>query len=212
METRDQILAAALEVYAQHGFRGATTRRIAHAAGVNEVTVFRHFGSKDALLAEAITDAASQSPSAPLPDEPGDVPRELTMWAQAQIGNLRERSGVIRTCMGELDERPELASSAAIAPRTSFAELATYLRRLRERGMITRDHDVHAAAAMLMGALFADATSRPLLPEIFPPASDAARVYVRLLLRALGVPDQRGSAESAQPAPAPPSVPDATGA
>src|ERR671934_42193 len=49
-EIRHRILAAAARVYAQYGFRGATTRLIATAAGVNEVTLFRTFGSKAQLL------------------------------------------------------------------------------------------------------------------------------------------------------------------
>ena len=40
MEARDQLLQAALKVYAESGTRGATTRRIAQEAGVNEVTLF----------------------------------------------------------------------------------------------------------------------------------------------------------------------------
>ena len=50
MDTRETILHAAARVFSQHGFRGSTTRRIADAASVNEVTIFRYFGSKAALL------------------------------------------------------------------------------------------------------------------------------------------------------------------
>ena len=57
MTVRDQLLAAAARLYAEAGYRGATTRRIAVKAGVNEITLFRHFGSKDALIREAITRA-----------------------------------------------------------------------------------------------------------------------------------------------------------
>ena len=53
MDIRDRILEAAKKVYAQHGFRGATTRLIAIEAGVNEVTLFRQFKSKTALINEA---------------------------------------------------------------------------------------------------------------------------------------------------------------
>ena len=52
--TRDQLLAAAARLYGEHGYRGTTTRRIAEEAGVNEVTLFRLFGNKTALLEEAI--------------------------------------------------------------------------------------------------------------------------------------------------------------
>src|SRR5581483_2638072 len=49
-ETRERILTAAREVIAKKGKRGATTREIADVAGVNEATIFRHFGTKEALI------------------------------------------------------------------------------------------------------------------------------------------------------------------
>jgi AcrR family transcriptional regulator len=41
--TKKRILAAAELVFSRDGFQGATTREIARQAGVNEVTLFRHF-------------------------------------------------------------------------------------------------------------------------------------------------------------------------
>ena len=54
MDVREQLLEAAVKVFAIAGFRGATTRRIAQEAGVNEVTLFRQFGSKEGLILEAV--------------------------------------------------------------------------------------------------------------------------------------------------------------
>jgi AcrR family transcriptional regulator len=48
---REQILDAAIRLFAQKGFRGTTTKEIALAAGVNEVTIFRHFANKYGLYA-----------------------------------------------------------------------------------------------------------------------------------------------------------------
>ena len=48
-ERREQILAAAVSLFATHGFSGTTTKEIAKAAGVSEAMVFRHFANKDAL-------------------------------------------------------------------------------------------------------------------------------------------------------------------
>jgi AcrR family transcriptional regulator len=52
--TRRKILAAAMEVFAEHGYRGAVTRVIAARAGVAEKTLFAHYGSKAALFAAAM--------------------------------------------------------------------------------------------------------------------------------------------------------------
>src|SRR5688572_460094 len=53
-DTRDRLLDVTATIFAEAGYHGTTTRRIAQEADVNEVTIFRHFGSKDALIREAL--------------------------------------------------------------------------------------------------------------------------------------------------------------
>ena len=48
--TRERLLAAALELFARKGFDATTVAEIAAAAGVTQMTFFRHFGTKEALL------------------------------------------------------------------------------------------------------------------------------------------------------------------
>src|SRR5215203_2333552 len=62
MDNRDRILDAAKKIYAQYGFRGATTRLIAIEADVNEVTLFRTFGSKAALFEALMQTHVATSP------------------------------------------------------------------------------------------------------------------------------------------------------
>ena len=50
-ERRSQILAVAVSLFSQRGFRGTTTKEIAQAAGVSEAMVFRHFATKEELYA-----------------------------------------------------------------------------------------------------------------------------------------------------------------
>ena len=53
-----QILEAALAVIVKQGYAGATTREIAATAGINEVTLFRRFGSKQKLLTAVVEQEA----------------------------------------------------------------------------------------------------------------------------------------------------------
>ena len=60
-EIRQQILKTAIRLFAQKGFRGTTTREIALAAGVNEVTIFRHFASKQELYTAILEIKSSEA-------------------------------------------------------------------------------------------------------------------------------------------------------
>jgi AcrR family transcriptional regulator len=52
---RDQILAAAAELFARHGFHGVGIDEIGAAVGVSGPALYRHFRSKDAMLGEMLT-------------------------------------------------------------------------------------------------------------------------------------------------------------
>ena len=188
MNRRNEILAAAAEVFAQHGFRGSTTRRIAEAAGVNEITIFRQFGSKEALISEAMKHMTDSAGLASLPEIPSDPERELTEWSQSFIKHLRLRSSIIRKTMSEIEERPEMSECASSVPIEASNELCKYLVALKRQGRTSGKFDPITAAAMLMGAIFSDAMGRGMMPDVFPqPEEKAAHMYTVLLLRALGV-------------------------
>lgn len=194
--SREKLIEAAARVYATAGFRGATTRRIAEEAGVNEVTIFRLFGSKAALIDAAIQHQAAVLPSetATLPEVPQQPAAELTAWCQAQLEMLRERRSFIRQEMGELSERPPVEPCASRALNPLAVELKGYIRRLHEEGFVEgesgcrggRDEELHAAGAMLLAALFGDVMGRDMMPEMYPqPPDRAAALYVGLFLRAI---------------------------
>ena len=186
--SRMKILAAAQRVYAEHGFRGATTRRIAEMAGVNEVTLFRIFGGKDALLEEAVRPNATRREVAVLTSEPADPEAELSAWVSAQLTFLRERRSLIRKAMSEIEERPQFVACIREGPECAHRALSDYLAALVDRGWVDHSPDFSAAIAMLMGAVFGDAMGREMIPENYPsPIEHAAGAYARLFLRAIGV-------------------------
>jgi AcrR family transcriptional regulator len=52
---REQILAAAAELFARHGFHGVGIDDIGSAVGISGPALYRHFRSKDAMLGEMLT-------------------------------------------------------------------------------------------------------------------------------------------------------------
>ena len=209
-QSRDRLIEAAARVYASCGFRGATTRRIAEEAGVNEVTIFRLFGSKAVLIDEAVRQAGAPAPDGPrLPDVPADPPAELTAWCGLLLDDLRARRGLIRQMMCDVEEKPDMAPCLGRAAGTVGPELKRYMRALYEHGFVEaegtrerraatsvgddangcpggRNEEAHAAGAMLLAALFGDAMGRDVTPELYPqPAERAPALYVGLFLRAI---------------------------
>lgn len=186
MDTRTELLKAAAAVFAQHGSRGSTTRRIAEAAGVNEVTLFRYFGSKEALLQEAIANSAEEASAITLPETPVDPEAELTEWCGIVMERLRAKRSIIRQCMSEIEEKPEMITTAVSTPVRASQDLAAYLRKLKSEGRADGELDVLAAVSMMLGAIFHDAMGREMMPQVFPALSKAPRLYSRLLLAAIG--------------------------
>jgi len=54
MSRKEKILKAALSLFAEKGYAEVSTKEISSEAGVSEALIFRHFGSKEALLAHII--------------------------------------------------------------------------------------------------------------------------------------------------------------
>lgn len=188
MVSRQKLLEAAAKVFAESGFRGATTRRIAEVAGVNEVTLFRLFGSKSQLMAESFE---CQHPmlGVSLPDEPGDPEMELEAWAMAHLDAMRQMRVMIRKTMAELEEHPELTQFVCEAKTPHHQRLVAYATRLRQPATSAEREAVRTACTMLSSSIFADAMGRDLVPGAYPsPASSAARKYVQAFLSLLGVP------------------------
>lgn len=197
MEIRKRLLQATLQVFAETGYRGATTRRIAQQAGVNEVTLFRQFGSKEQLIQEALQCAGRVSEGAALPNTPMDPRQELTEFCLAHARHFSEGRALIRKVLGEIEEHPDMVPFVTRSPVECRGSLIDYLARLRQQGFARADFDPCTAAAMLMGAIFADAMVR----EVMPPANgasteDMVRGFVDLFLRMIGVAEE-GSLSSA---------------
>jgi AcrR family transcriptional regulator len=187
--SRQKLLEAAMRVFAESGFRGATTRRIAEAAGVNEVTLFRQFKSKTALINEAAELYARRRSEEALPQQPVSPLRELSEWCTAHLLLLQESRDLIRKCMAEVDDHPNMAGCVRQGPDVVHKQLLDYTARLvRQQRLALSNDDMRVACIMLQGSMFADAMGRDLMPDLFPrPTARAGAEYARAFLRMLGI-------------------------
>lgn len=186
-ETRERILRAAAKVFTEKGYAGATTRAIAAEAGVNEVTLFRRFGSKKNLL------LAMMEQSSPLPGLESALHEQLTgdyrqdlikLGSHFLATMMRNRRSVLMTlCTAE--RLPEVREVTAQVPLRQRQVVGGYLRRQMEQGVV-RDMDPEMAAQAFLGMLFAYSINHGLLagtPSASVPLEAVVTQFVDIFVR-----------------------------
>lgn len=155
-ETRQRILSAASQLMAQKGIKGATTRQISELAGVNEVTIFRHFTNKKGIVVELLTEMM-------------DVRKPLEQCLQGDITHIREmliefgrvyyqllvdRKELIMICVMEADNHPEVGKLFSNLPLIAIEMLDNKLKSFQDQGHISPHLQTWAMAAMFIATFF----------------------------------------------------------
>jgi AcrR family transcriptional regulator len=100
---------AALKVLAERGYAGATTRRIADAAGVNEVTLFRRFGDKRQLILAAIHADIDRFANVGL-TATGDLQADLIRVVEYYSDIYQHRDGLVGILLVEGSRNADVAA------------------------------------------------------------------------------------------------------
>jgi AcrR family transcriptional regulator len=101
---RQLLISAAARVFARDGLEGATTRAISREAGLNEVTLFRNFGTKEHLI-EAVVGSAFGGPRKSPAAQPAaglGLRADLASFARRYEALLQENLPLVRTMIGEI--------------------------------------------------------------------------------------------------------------
>lgn len=157
--TADALLDAALWSLGERGLRGATTRGIAERAGVNEVTLFRRFGSKSALIRAAI-ERQFEGLQAQSMRYTGDIEADLADLAREYRRALEVAGPAARVLLTEVASHPELAESVDVARRL-FGSIAELLARYQAEGLLRPE-----PAAALIPAFLGPIAMPLLLPDL----------------------------------------------
>ena len=156
--THERILDAAYRVCAERGLHGATTREIADEAGVNEVTLFRHFGNKEKLIAALFQRSVAAQVESLSDSEPdaNDLERDLRRYAIRFDEMLFNNEALIRTIIGEAKRHPEQARQVICESARPMKErLVAYLRGAQKAGAVRRDLVLEPAIDAFTGMLLA---------------------------------------------------------
>ncbi len=156
-ERRAAIVIAAIRLFSEKGFRGATTRELAGAMGVTEPVLYQHFETKRELYSAIIETRAQQidekgSELAVL-IEVGDDRRFFTRFAELLLDRYDESEGFMRLLLFSALERHELADMfyRSQAVRT-YEFVINYIRRRIDDGDF-RPVDAPAAARGFIGMI-----------------------------------------------------------
>jgi AcrR family transcriptional regulator len=155
--TKEQLLRATLKLISEKGYLGATTREIAQEAGVTELTLFRHFGSKEKLFEELLKTYTYLPTLKELIPELGGLSCEqaLTLLATRFLLSLKERKPMIKIMYSEGTSYPEKIK----AVYNNFidemrATLAEYFATLQQQGVFKKNISPEMAAKIFLWILF----------------------------------------------------------
>jgi len=154
-ETREYMIKAAQTIFSEKGYEAATTREIAIRANVNEITLFRHFGTKSGLLQECINRFASAASLTSELDEEllGDLQHDLEYLARTYLTSAMKRIEHLRLCIMEAPRNPELACIFSQIPIRLSSHLEEYLLGQYEKGAIPKSN-FELSSQVFYGSLF----------------------------------------------------------
>jgi AcrR family transcriptional regulator len=154
--TRATVLGAAIDLLAERGYSGFSVEGVVERTGVAKTTLYRHWPTRNDLLAAAIAklDGAGLDGAGPLPDT-GSVRQDLLDLQALRVRAARTTQW--ERCMPALVEaaahHPELAEIVARLTGQILAQIETLLARGVERGELRQGLDPQLAASSLIGPI-----------------------------------------------------------
>ena len=188
-----EILAAALEVFAERGFQGARLEEVARRAGVSKGALYLYFETKADLFRAVVTDAVSPNIERVKAVASADLPLEqaarlaLPMLAR-QVVSDRRISGVVKLVIAESRNHPELASiwrETVVEP--GMALISRLIAAAQARGEV-RPGDPRLFAFGLMGPMVLSMVWRETFEPVGAEPIDAVKLaeqHVETVLRGM---------------------------
>lgn len=155
-DIKERLLESTLRLISEKGYLGATTREIAKVAGVTELTLFRHFGSKEKLFEDVLKRYTFLPKLREILPGLKRLPYEkaLKVLGAKFFETLKERKSLIRIMLSEINIYPEKIR-AVYSDLTDelIRTLAGYIKSLQKRKVL-RQFSSQMVARAFLGVIF----------------------------------------------------------
>ena len=169
-DRREQIIGAAMRVFAQKGFARATNRDIANEAGITTGLIYYYFKSKEDLLREALEERSPMQIMAQVTTEMLEQPPEtlLAIMLKRVLDVVEDEQfiSMIRILLPEM-----LHGEAEVAPiaLSLFQRLAAFLGKYLEaqitRGSVRSDLNVDMTTQVLISSMIGMVLRRQIMRD-----------------------------------------------
>jgi AcrR family transcriptional regulator len=145
-----KIFSTALDILISHGYEGATTQKIADFAGVNEVTLFRKYGSKAGLFEKVIEHQLSDTPLNKLAYT-GDLEADLLAIVEAYVETNETHGNIIPLLLIEMPRYPDLQESFN-TPWKNIQAIIKIIQKYQKQGHL-KNEPLLASLSALIGPI-----------------------------------------------------------
>lgn len=151
-QTRDRLLLSGLNLLAKKGYRGAVTREIALGAGVTEMTMYRHFHSKDELFAAAVIQNGELLLSL-VPEPSGDVEADLLLISTSMSKEISSNFMQLIRIIPEIEDHSEIKEQMAHVKDQLSAKILSLINHYQSQDATTGYKD-EMIFYMFLGPIF----------------------------------------------------------
>jgi AcrR family transcriptional regulator len=186
VNAEERILSAAMKVFAKEGYEGATTKKIANEAGVNEVTILRNFKTKKNLLEVVIDknqhEALETLDSIIIMEKHLDPIIGLETIGKRFMEFLEERMEFLIILMTEGRKNPEISPISNSVINKFFEHLSEYFTDQIEKGNIINQDPKMIAFAFVSYIFYGVLSEKLYKNQLLDDKDKALREFVNTFL------------------------------
>ena len=167
-DRREQIIDAAMQVFAQKGFTRATNKDIAREAGITPGLIYYYFESKEDLLKTIIETRSPAQLMTTLPSQTFELPPEIFLrmliLRALSIVESEQLIQLIRMLLPELMHNAEMAPFTFSIIQRLLEFLGTYFETQAVKGTLRQVNGV-LTAQIMVGSVFGFVLRRQIIRD-----------------------------------------------